>query len=239
MKFSSALACLIILSILLLTGCATKPSLLETNPIGKEYTGSITFRNKTVPLPEGTWKVIGTELKDSFFRVVLLKNTSGKVMEDSIIIHVETNATIRDRGYVKTKDFEKSDYHYSEIFNNNDGEAQDAFFVKHTRMSMNTKREHLKKAFNYLIENNYIVPTVLIEGRHRFTGKNIKRKYLLFSYYKNPEAEGFAPPSNSDWHTSDWHPLHISKDQKKEAYIDNFIELSKTMHVQLKNGFGK
>jgi glutaredoxin len=240
MKLSSIIACFFVLAISLLTGCSTKSSLLETYPLHQEYTGSIDFRNKTVPLPEGSWRVIGTGIDGSFFNMVLLKNTDSKIMNDSIIVTVETGFTRRKNGYVKSKDFEKvGDYHYSEIINNEPGEAQDSYLVKHTRMTGNTKREHIQQAFKFFKENDYIVPTILIEGKHRFTGKHIKRKYLKFRYFKNPEAEGFAPPTNSVWATTDWHPLHINKDPEKAAYIEYFIELNKDLHKRLKTGFGE
>lgn len=224
------------------TGCASVPNLVKKYPVGSEHTGAIEFRNKSVYLPEGEWRVIGSGKagnKSSFFEIILIKLAGNKVLNDWIFIKVETNYTDRPYGYAKDNCFDKCNYHHIVVNNNKDGGAHDAWLVQHRSTCFNTKRKAFKEAYNYIKDNDYIIPTIFIESFHRFTGKQIKRKYLIVRYYKNPEAEGFSPPISSDWATSDWHPLHINKFPKKVGYIEDIIKSNEIMHEQLKKGFGE
>lgn len=234
---------LALLTTILFSGCATGPSLIEQNFVGKEYSGSINFRNKTVPLPAGVWRVIGSGKigrDKALFEMVLIKVSENNVLNATITIHVDTITTTgRDNGYAKGKHFEKKDYHHVVVKNNEPGEAQDAWLVKHTRMSIRTKRKAWEEAYNYFKDNNYILPTTLIESIHRFTGKKIKRKFLFLRYCKNPESEGFEPPISTDMRTSDWSPLHINKYPRKVLYVQEFIKISEAYHKELKAGFSE
>ena len=96
-----------------------------------------------------------------------------------------------------------------------------------------------KEAYNYLITNKFIIPKIVIESFHHFTSKYANRKYLDYRYYINPEAEGFKAPTDTNWSTSEWHPLQINKDPKKVAFIEKIKTEGKVLHAKISEGFGK
>lgn len=226
----------------LLNGCASTPSLVEKYAIGNEYTGSIEFSNKSVPLPEGKWRIVGSGKggpRDFFLVIILIKETSSKKLEDNIIIHVETFQNEVKSGYTKSEEFERTDLLYVDVKNNKNLQPQDAWLIAPTRMEINIKLEPYKKAYQYFIDNKYILPKILIGSKHRFTGKYIKNKYLSVYYYRNPEAAGFERPTDSNLQTSDWSPLNITQFPDKVAYIEQLKIDSAAYHKKLKEGFGE
>jgi len=139
----------------LLTSCAT-PSIKQNNPIGKVYKDSVQLRNKTIPLLEGEWKVIGrgfSGMNNEYFQLVLIKETERREMHSSIIIATDTlrNSYI---GYLPCKYCNRMDVHHIAVKNNARGGAQDCWLINHYQMSVNPKRQAIKEAYNYMISNH-------------------------------------------------------------------------------------
>lgn len=112
--------------------------------------------------------------------------------------------------------------------------------INHIRISFDEKASQAnKEAYKYIIDNKLVMPGNFILTYHRFTGASIKSKFLEYSIYVNPEVDGFDPPTNSEWASSDWNTLKINSDPKKVAYIEKLKKEGAVFHQKLKEAFEK
>ena len=226
--------------VLLLTSCATV-NLVETNPVGKVYEGEIQLGKKSIPLPDGKWIVIANGKKNDFFRIYLLKEHENKLFS-YITIDVDTPTKLdAEYGYVASKYLKRENVHHVVVNKNKPREAQDGWLINHLIVHFDPKKKYpiLQKAADYIRSHGYIISHDMIQIYHRFTGKYVKRKYLVVSYHYNTEAEGFSPSAKRDWALSDWHILRINKDPKKVAYIEKLKKEHTIMHDKIREGFEK
>lgn len=143
-------------------------------------------------------------------------------------------------GYQHSKLLKREDILYVVSNSNRKGEAQDGWAINHIRLSFGNKLSQAnKEVYQHIINNKLVMPGNLIQTHHRFTGASIKKKFLTYSIYINPEVNGFAPPRNAEWASSDWDILKINGDPQKVAYIDKFKEEGAVFHKKLKKAFGK
>jgi hypothetical protein len=233
----------------LLMSCIT-PGLKEINPVGKVYRDSIQLWGKNIPLPEGEWKVIGRGAPSNagrnmlldqqalFFNIVLLKESETKTAHSFLLISTES-MTNNGPGYKPVEYFNRKDVHHVVVKNNEEFGAQDGWLINHYLMSIDLKgRPALEEAYNYLLSNKIKLPKIMIQTFHHFTGKYQKNRYLDVECYSNPEIEGFEAPNETNWGTSEWHPLRIDNDPKKKAYIERLKNEGAIMHEKIRVGFG-
>lgn len=226
----------------LLMSCIT-PGIKETNPVGKVYRDSIQLWGRNIPLPEGEWKVIGrggfsNNLEDEmFFDIMLLKESKTKTVHTFLLISTESMKNL-SIGYQSEK-FLK-DVHHIVVKNNVTGGGHDSWLINHSLLS-DLHPENLpalREAFDYLRSNQITMPNIMIRTVHHFTGKYQKNKYLDVVYLLNPEIEGFESLNETNWGTSEWHPLRIDNDPQKKAYIERLKEEGAIMHEKIRVGFG-
>jgi len=231
---------LISLLTLLTSSCVPYINPIETNPLGKTYQGSVNFRNMVLPLPEGEWKVVGRGYSndDNYVELCLWKAIGNK--PHSVIFIKRDSLSNSFSGYVSSNDLKRENIHHVVSNSNQRGEAQDGWLINHIRISFNKKSTQAnKESYQYIIDNKLVMPGNFIQTYHHFTGANIKKKFLTYSIHVNPEVEGFAPPIDSEWASSDWNPLKINSDPKKVAYIEKLKEEGAVFHQKLKEAFGK
>ena len=224
---------------LVMTGCVT-PDVKETVSLEKVYENSISLRNKTIPLPKGKWKVIGSgyQKDDAYFEVVLMKEIDEKQI-DSFALIVTNSKHNKYNRYYPSKYCKRIDVHHVVVKNNKHRGTQDCWLINHYRMYVKPSRPALKEAYEYLTSNKYTLPKIMINSYHRFTGRYVNSKYLEVYYYFNPEVEGFEPPTITEWSTTSWNPLQINKYPKKVAYIERMKKECAILHDQIRDGFGK
>ncbi len=240
---------LFIIIAFLLTSCIT-PGIKETNPVGKVYRDSIQLWGKFIPLPEGEWKVIGRGAPSNagrnmyiaeqniFFDIVLLKESETKKVHSILLITTES-MTNNTPGYTPVEYLKRKDVHHVVVKNNESGGAHDGWLINHYLMSIDLRgRPAVEEAYNYLLLNKITIPKIMIQTFHHFTGKYQKNRYLDVGYFSNPEIEGFESPNESNWGTSEWHPLRIENDHKKKAYIERLKNEGAIMHEKIRVGFG-
>lgn len=229
------------LLVLFISGCATAPFSLErSNPIDSVHEGAIRLGNKTIPLPQGKWKVIARGTKEGFFKMFLLKEHTGKKFS-YIHISVDTSSLSREHGYVPSKHFNRINMNHVVVNCNTRGGPQDAWSINHIMVQFNPNNKYpiMSQAAEYIRSNDYVISDVMIAVRHLFTGKYVKRRYLNISYIFNPEAEGIGPVAKSDWASCDWHKMRINKDPKKKAYIEKLKKQGADMHERIRASLGK
>jgi len=237
--------------VFLLTGCAMT-NLKDSNFVGKVYKGSIQLQSLDIPLPEGEWLVIGSGNKettvtggrsndatDDQFQVVLLKKSDlGQVIG---LLFISTDMMGNKLiGYSPGIVFNRTDVHHVVVNNNDNLGAHDCWLINHSivpKISKNTVAK--KEAFKYFESNKIVIPKIMIESYHHFTGKYNKNKLLDYSYLINPEIDGFDSPKDTDWSTCEWNLLQINKDHKKVEYIEKLKVEGAAMHEKLHKAFGE
>lgn len=233
MKKYLALLTIIIVAI---CGCVN-PSFIKDNHLGKKYSGSITVENKTVPLPDGEWIVVGRGYGDSYdYGEVLLAQVSARRIAKCIIIRSDAS-TNSFSGYRAAEDAQRTDLYHVVVKSNTTGEPLDFWYVSHYIMSVTPKREAVKQFFEYCKVNSITMPKLFIRSRHTLTGVGMKHKYLNVEYYYNPDVEGFDTSKEDNWGTSSWHYLRIKDDPKKVSYMEKIKRDNEMMHEKLRDGF--
>ena len=217
-----------------------RPSLEETNPVGKTYTDSIQLGAKTVPLPEGEWKVIATgKLKEPFFKIILLNEHKDK-QGNLTVITVDTPPLRRPYGYTVNKNLNREDMLHVVENSNYDGKPQDGWCINHLMPHLNPQDKHpvVNKASKYIRDHNLVLPNVVIGVTHHLTGYRIKRRYLSVLYYYNPELEGFPQEEKSNWEYCEWHKNRIVQHPERVAFIETLKKKHAQLHEKIKKGFG-
>ncbi len=233
---------LLVISFLLFicSGCVAQKNFIETNPIDKVYKNSINVLDMELPLPEGEWKVVGRGLGyKSMFTEIFLVKTIGNNPHSIIEINRDSWHNTAHAGYIPNTYLKRENIHHVVVNKNKRSEARDGWVINHIRMGFNAKdTKPEKEAYKYLIDNKMIMPGNFIKSYHVFSGKYNKKKYLSYSIYINPEVDGFDPPKDAAWGSSDWHILKISNDPKKVAYIENLKKEGAVFHKKLREAFG-
>lgn len=233
---SKFLNLLSLISILFLAGgCALPSDPVKENPINKTYQGAINLQNMELPLPEGEWSVIGCSyaFDQKYIEIVLLNKTNLELI-DIIRNSFENNSY----EYFPSKYLERDNLHYKEV-KNNMGLDQDGWLINHVRLAHGSDdRPAEKEAYSYLVKNGYSIPGNHISIYHRFTGGMLHpEKYFSYNYYINPEKDGFAPPEESSWGSSDWNPGKYNNDPAKVEYIEKLKIFGAKQHENLKLAF--
>ena len=223
---------LLLLIPIMFTGCINTSGLKATYPLGREYSDTINISNKDIPLPDGNWKIIGSGYAkdDKYFEVKLIKTTDDNQIDSFVNI---TSETITNNYISYTNKYcERTDIHYVNAEKNSQ-DGLDCLAVNHFRMSMNGKSTADKEAYDFIRANGYVMPKNMILGYHIITGFVHKNSYLKVSHLVNPEVDGFNPPKEAHWSSSDWHPLQINNDPKKVKYIEDFKSSSSLYHKKI------
>lgn len=224
-----------------LTGCETVGSLpaseVREGVILREFV-RVGVGNQTIPLPPGDWEVAG---------VYTERNNVGTPILDAILIQRQGDQlakVVRLRtptaigrglyGYVISNECGRADVHYMKA--DSVGVAtQDCRLVNHWRMSQSGNIPRAWRAFEIYSDKSGIRRPLAMIGSVYRLGDN--RTFLDASYMLNPEVDGFAPPKQSDWSSSDWHRSNVPQDPKKVAYVNRLIAWTDEWHGTVKAGF--
>ena len=162
--------------------------------IGKTYSEVFVLEDKSIPLPEGEWKVVGVgAAMEKFSEINLIKETNERRLAGAIIIRSDTS--LNDFvGYWENKYVNRPDLHFKCVIRNSVQEGLDLWVINHYLMNWTPKRKAAKEFYQYLLDNKIERPKLMIQSYHEITGKTLKNKYLRVEYYYNPEIEGFVIP---------------------------------------------
>ena len=233
---------LMIFSCSLLTGCVEKTSKLQSDfrvDDSKVFRDSFSIRDKTIPLPPGDWKIMVSTPDKDFYSIGLIQEHAGKTFS-YIVIYVDSLELNREFGYTPWEALKRSDMHHVVSIKNNNGEAQNGWWVNNFIPTFTTKEDNLtvKAAAAYVLSHNLIIPNDAIKIAHRITGEHpYKKRYLQVEYTYNPEGAGFSPGPKASWETSDWNAVRVNEDPRKVQFIKELIQKHTVMHEKIKAGF--
>ncbi len=229
-----------------LAGCVTTETDRPSPAIGSKFTGSFDVGNNVqIPLPEGEWELTsngaGTNSGGQhFYRPALVQIKNG-------VLHgiIMANSALNDarapgfgEGYVFNKDCTRNDVLYAKVASNFENGPQDCWGINHFTMTLgqNTPREYVERN-KYLQDRRIAIPITMVAVGFHFADR--APHYLDVLYYWNPEADGFSPPKNSEWRSSDWHKDRVYLDPKKVAYIEGLKTWGASWHERVKAGFNR
>lgn len=245
----------------LASGCAALggkdlPLSLEVPLAGSEFSDEFPVAEMKIPLPKGSWTLIGTEITKEGTRGFNAAYMLIKADKDRLLSAVEiyTNITIRKSGQKDTASYKNSgegwvthsnctrdDMHFIKVYSNIRLGEQDCWWVNHWRMNRvgRGNTEHWKEAVKYLSENKIRAPLDMLAVTYRMADK---ADYLTVNYFFNPQTSGFRRENDiywqiDSWKTSAWNPDRVKDDEKKQAYIKSIIAWGETWHEKLKRAF--
>lgn len=215
--------------------------------IGRQYEGLIQPGNidVQVPLPEGSWRLAGWDYytNDQELGGVLIQ-TEGTQVSRMIEFYVPY-ITLGNPGYLRLPPYRfcgRKDIIYvgtsytGTSYNFAKGAApQDCWGIDHWPTTFyGTLPEHILQLRDHVEANGLKMPETMITVEYR-RGVS-KTRYVSLSYYFNPELEGFSPPREVDWRTSDWHRDRMYRDPKKKAYIEKLKAWGASWKEQVEAG---
>ena len=224
-----------------LVGCqTTREKAAQYLTVGATYTDMIGLGKDAVqiPLPEGQWKLVGLDtwynnLQTGFTRGILV-DVKGKILRRAVQFDIPIDFS--SNGYVVSKWCERDNIHHMKKRANYEGGEQDCWGVNHYRLSFSANKlpEYMKQARDYIVANKIRVPGNTIYVRYQKADVNA---LLQASYHFNPEVDGFPPPKETIWATSDWHRNQMYLDEKKVAYIDKIKRWGTAFDSKVTAGF--
>lgn len=222
------------------SGCVHQINPLESNPIGKSYQGTINLRGMDIPLPEGEWNVVGRSInrEGKFVEVILEQDVDNKPIAVVSIIRDTSDNSYK---WYTRKELERKDMLHVVSNTNAKERPLDGWSINHIRYSAPGSKasEANKQAFQHIVDQKLVLPGNFIRIRHFFAGAVNTSKFLGYSLFLNPEAEGISPPTNSEWASSDWNIVKINGHPEKVEYIENLKKEGAVFHQKLRVAFGK
>lgn len=188
-------------------------------------------------LPKGKWEVGGvreyqnnvdTTIQDVF----LYQQKGGKL---SKAIWFKTPLELNIYGYLQSKYCSRDNMHYRKTVIDYRTGDQDCRWVNHYRITLHgNKIKMWRDAGAWLTERKIDVPAAAIDAGYRLSDGST---FIMVHYFFNPEVDGFSPPREANWNTSDWHPSNTVRDPKKVAYINRLKAWSDEYYPKVKAGF--
>ena len=91
------------------------------------------------------------------------------------------------------------------------------------------ERRRIRK---YLENNNIILPNNMLVSNHAYMSRLVSNNLYTVTYMDNPQILS-APKSNfKSEETSEYHPSNINKYPEYKKYMDKFIEISSSRHIE-------
>lgn len=181
-------------------------------------------RKTHVPLPEGDWLVVAKDFERTKVSNVRLFRTRLVQVSDRVLkgyIYIVANDEFPNSGWTVPGYCTRKDTFFKEP-DDTRGFGDDRGFncvaINHVQMTSGANASAAVKQFYDWVWNNTTgMPTTLIASIYEISDG---KRYVEVMYHRNPEAEGFAPPRDSSWRSSDWHKDRLRGDARKLAYMN-------------------
>ncbi|MEA3195150.1 MAG: hypothetical protein QOD26_3483 [Betaproteobacteria bacterium] len=222
---------------------------LHLQPVGSVVSGSFVLVNKVVPLPEGEFTLVATQVREEKFVSgdyarqghKLVDVALGQIVDQRLRVAVGATALLAWGGGRREWTDEPC-------------KRDDTLFRLNQTPFMKRNYEQNCLMVNYLVNSFGQSATGIYQ---KFAGwlkdgggatpiatvmeTTITRiavgDYLAVRYLINPEAYGCDGAPSASWTTSDWHKSRIAKDPEKSRFANGVFEFGKATQVRINEAF--
>ena len=232
--FSAVLFCLSV-------NVAKAGELTET-PVGSKVANFVNVGENQIPLPEGEWEVVATNVFrattggvfDGNIGQAFLIQEAGKSGFSAVQVRANTDVSSCS-GWKRRKDIcDRKDTHYNESDRNYNPQDAHCWNVNHFIINPNrdTKSKYWKEIHQAAKERGigkktYIVNSYFRSGRCHFVG---------IRYYFDPAQFGFTP-EQTRWTESGWHKDVIYADSRRQRFVAAVKSAGQRLAKKVKTGF--
>jgi len=232
---------LMVATVLVLAGCQTTNSKLETiakqgTVVDSEYVAA--NGRVTVPLPQGEWIVAGADYVragkyDNPIEEVMLVQVRNNVAVAAV--QIRSSVAYSSNGFARSKFCERTNILYLNRVTNVAGKMQDCWGINHYAFKRSDDMApHMKQAENFIVSRKIEAPVISVGVNFEIADRGY---FLEALYLFNPEDGGFGRPKPSEWLASDWHRDRVYMDPDKVAYIDKLKAWGREWYPKVKAGF--
>ena len=226
-------------------------SLAKNFKIGQKIENELRFSKKvSFQLEPGVWEIIDRDFW--FFGIIKLESITLALIENNEVVAIreflegnlsggyqsDLNMAIVEIFYKDKYDgcYERPEYTLVKTFTK--GNSHNCLVVQHIDPikelyspddpDLYISRKEIR---NYVKENNLKLPKNMLQSSHLYFSRVVSNYLYGALYVDNPQRLG-APENNFNTEeTSEYHPLNISKYPKYKKYMDKFIEISSSRHM--------
>lgn len=222
---------------------------MHLKPVGSAVNGSFVLVNKVIPLPEGEFTLVTTNLRDSKFvsgdyarqehklvDVVLAQMGDGKLR---IAVGAST-VLAASSGRVEwvSEPCKRTDtlYRLNRTPFMKMNYEQDCLLINHVINTLGSGATGVYAALASWIKDRggaTPIPTVIDTTITRISVGD----YLAVRYWFNPEAYGCDAVPATSWTTSDWHKSRIGSETERARFVNGVIDVSKSMQIRVNEAF--
>jgi hypothetical protein len=194
---------------------------------GQTYSGNIDIGGIQVPLPAGEWVVTGTDQTTMTSSEASGQSNTGlaQIIDGRLRAYMSLSYNQRSMSNGWTvpaaKTCARTEIHHAVVVRDRQLDRS-CLYVNHSVFAIAADSAHWwKSTVEYAKQNKISVPLAVIQSGVVVSDR---ANFISVAYYFNPEMQGFAPPKNTAWQTSDWNVLNVAKNKKKKAFIQSVID---------------
>lgn len=215
----------LILAVALVMVAASPATAQPKWAVDQAYSGNIELGGVQVPLPRGEWVVTGFErsiTKSGWGNMtVALGQLKGSLVPAYVVLVYNEQSVRNGWNVTDERQCARREIHHAKVVRDaqKDKSCQ---YVNHIVFSVSSNSaKWWKDTIDYARRRNVAIPLASIQSGIVVSDR---ANFLSVAYYFNPEGEGFAPPQNTAWQTSDWNVLNVQNDPKKKAYFKSVLD---------------
>ena len=220
--------------------------------IGQKIENELRFSKKiSFPLKPGVWEIID---RDVWFlgSINIRLITLALIKNDKLLSVYEFQVGDLSGGYQSDIDlaihewlygnkydgcYKRSEYTLLKKFTK--GSSHNCLVVRHINPAKeiytpddSTTYVERRRIRKYLENNNIILPNNMLVSNHAYMSRLVSNYLYTVTYMDNPQILS-APKNNfKSEETSEYHPSNINKYPEYKKYMDKFIEISSSRHIE-------
>jgi hypothetical protein len=220
--------------------------------IGQKIENELRFSKKiSFPLKSGVWEIID---RDVWFlgSINIRLITLALIKNDKLLSVYEFQVGDLSGGYQSDIDlaihewlygdkydgcYKRSEYTLLKKFTK--GSSHNCLVVRHINPTKeiytpddSTTYVERRRIRKYLENNNIILPNNMLVSNHVYMSRLVSNNLYSVTYMDNPQILS-APKNNfKSEETSEYHPSNINKYPEYKKYMDKFIEISSSRHIE-------
>lgn len=214
--------------------------------VGQKVSGSLHLKSNVqsklyAALPKGVWQIIAMgQRRSSVSNVKLIKiflaQLRGKKLFGLIRIGFNIEVPNSHRALPRECTRENVFYRFPDASTFiNPRRGFDCFNIGHIAMTTGKNpSQSAKDTHRWIRENTTGMPGIMIRADFH---RSDSSQHLRIRYFRNPEAEGFAPAVDTGWRSSNWHYDRLHRDPKRLAYVTKIKDWAIAWKPRFEAGF--